>query len=324
MLEIDHLEIGYRNKKVAGPVNATLQQGELIGLLGPNGTGKSTLLKTVAGLIDRLSGHVYFDKKEISKFAPREKAKVISVVLTEPIGIGNFTVLEVLDLGRYPHKGWWGKTGKTDKEIIEKALENTGIAHLAYRQISRLSDGEKQKVMIARTLAQDTDFILLDEPTSHLDLPSKIEVMSLLKDLAHTWGKAILVSTHDLNLAIQAADKFWLIHKSGAFSQGVNEDLILSGALNDCFELHHRTYDFSTGRITFPGGNGAFVSIKGKGPQYTWTKHAFERLGFVISAEAEISIEAQPGKKWIVTRGDEHKEAETIGQTVDVVDKLIR
>lgn len=312
MLEIKNLHIGYNNKTVANDINARLLPGELISLLGPNGTGKSTLLKTVAGLIKRLSGEISFEGKEISDFSPREKAKIISVVLTEPIGVGNFSVIEVLSLGRYPYKGWWGKTDSTDLYLMEKALDNTKIQHLAHRQIAELSDGEKQKVMIARALSQDTDFILLDEPTSHLDLPSKIEVMALLKELAHKWKKAILVSTHDLNLAIQAADKFWLINKAGNFDQGTNEDLILKGALNECFEMENNRYNFSTGKITFPSEQLLSVAIKGKGPQYVWTRHAFERMGYRIVEESNLNIESAGNERWILNYSGSHLECRSI------------
>lgn len=300
MLQIENLNIGYKNKKVAGNINAGLFPGELIALLGPNGTGKSTLLKTVAGLIPRLSGHVYVEGREISRLSPKERARIISIVLTEPIGIGNFSVTEVLHLGRYPYKGWWGKTNASDKILIAKALDNTGINHLAHRQLTELSDGEKQKVMIARALAQDTDFILLDEPTSHLDLPSKIEIMSLLKELAHQWKKAVLVSTHDLNLAIQAADRFWLIDKKGAFQQGVNEDLIINGALNSCFELETSRYNFATGKIAFSAKDNLSVTIEGKGPQYAWTKHAFSRLGYQLVENSDLKVETINHKKWLL------------------------
>lgn len=312
MLKIENLNIGYKQKKVAEAITAELYPGELIALLGPNGTGKSTLLKTVAGIVSRLSGHIFFDEKDISRLSPREKAKEISIVLTEPIGIGNFSVTEILQLGRYPYKGWWGRSEVNDERIIRNALESTKIAHLANRQLAELSDGEKQKVMIARALAQDTDYILLDEPTSHLDLPSKIEVMALLKELAHQWRKAILVSTHDLNLAIQAADKFWLINKKGEFQRGTNEDLILTGALNNCFELSAHQYNFATGKISFPQKNNLLVTVKGKGQEYVWTKHALGRLGYNAVDNAELVVFAHGSRQWSVQQGSHYFEFSSI------------
>jgi len=300
MIEIDQLNIGYHKSRVAGPITEKMHKGELVCLLGPNGTGKSTLLKTISGLIEPIKGDVYIQGKKFADLDSRQRAKILSIVLTEPIIIGNLSGEEIVELGRYPHTGWWGKKNHEDKEIAKRALEKTGVAHLASKNISELSDGEKQKIMIARALAQDTDYILLDEPTSHLDLPSKIEIMTLLKDLSHHWNKSVLVSTHDINLALQSADKFWLIDISGNFYSGVNEDLIINGQLNKCFNLDEKTYNFSSGKINVTPQNLLKVALAGSGQAFNWTKHALERTGFQISKNSEIKIEVLTEKKWIL------------------------
>ena len=323
MLELKNLHIGYQGKKIAGPIDVCLHKGELVCLLGPNGTGKSTLVKTVAGLLDPLDGKIIYDNNPISQLSPRDKSKILSVVLTEPIIIGNLTAVEVVELGRYPYKNWWGKETEEDNLIVEKSISSTGIIHLAHRKIAELSDGEKQKVMIARALAQDTDYILLDEPTSHLDLPSKIEVMTLLRDLVHQWNKSILVSTHDLNLAIQTADKFWLMDKKGDFISGVNEDLILNGQLNKCFDLHDSTYSFSTGKVTFSRPYRKKVFVKGTGNSVKWTKHAIERAGFNLDDKSEIIINVTRENSWSIQNNNDNYLASSIAEMLAMLRAMV-
>ena len=306
MLEIKDLHIGYEKKKVAGPINERLRPGELVCLLGPNGTGKSTLVKTISGLLSPLQGSIEFDHQSIFRLPNTEKSKILSVVLTDPIVIGNLTVHEIVEFGRYPYKSWWGKNTVEDDEVVQRAISNTGIQHLSERNIGELSDGEKQKVMISRALAQDTDFIILDEPTSHLDLPSKIEIMSLLKELVQKWNKSILVSTHDLSLAIQTADRFWLIDKQGSFFSGINEELILNGQLNTCFNLKDSTYSFSTGKLKLPEIHQKTIQIEGTGNSLKWTKHAIERIGFSIKKEGEISVVVENDERWSIRYGPDH------------------
>ncbi len=317
MISLKELHIGYQSKHIAGPINEHLKKGQLVCLLGPNGTGKSTLVKTVAGLINPLEGKIDYQDKPIIELSSREKSKLLSVVLTEPIIIGNLTAYEIVELGRYPYKNWWGKNTEEDQTIVEEAIKSTGIEHLRDRKIAELSDGEKQKIMIARALAQNTDYILLDEPTSHLDLPSKIEVMTLLRQLVMQWDKSILVSTHDLNLAIQTSDKFWLIDKHGKFQSGINEDLILNGQLNDCFGLKDSTYSFSTGKVKMPELKKLSVEINSVGSTAKWTKHALERLGYSFEKDSKIKISITPDKMWSLQFGSNHISVSSIEELIE-------
>ncbi len=324
MLEIKDLHIGYEKKEVAGPINERLKPGELVCLLGPNGTGKSTLVKTISGLLNPLRGSIEFNLQSIFRLPSAEKSKILSVVLTDPIVVGNLTVHEIVEFGRYPYKNWWGKSTAEDDEVVRRAIADTGILHLSERNIGELSDGEKQKVMISRALAQDTDFIILDEPTSHLDLPSKIEIMSLLKQLVQKWNKSILLSTHDLSLAIQTADRFWLIDKKGSFFSGINEELILNGQLNTCFNLKDSTYSFSTGKLTLPEIYQKSIQIKGTGNSLKWTKHAIERIGFSIKKGGEIEVVVENDGRWSINYASDHLVASNFGELINTLTSIER
>ena len=240
-IQIKNLDIGYTTKHgvktVAKGINGTLHSGELTCLLGANGVGKSTLLRTLSAFQPKISGEVLFtvyslqftddysdgaeglaskstvNKKEISSFTDKELSKLIGVVLTEKPDIRNMTVRELVALGRSPYTGFWGTCSKEDLSIVDESIDMVGISPLARRPVHTLSDGERQKVMIAKALAQQTPVIFLDEPTAFLDYPSKVEVLLLLRRICQQAGKTILLSTHDVELALQLADIIWLMEK---------------------------------------------------------------------------------------------------------------
>ena len=219
-IEIRNLSIGYdahskKIKIVASGLNGTLNEGRLTCLLGANGVGKSTLLKTLSGFLPKIQGNILIGKKDIGEYGDKELAKLIGVVLTAKPDIQNMTAREMVALGRSPYTGFWGTLGDEDNRIVDKAIEMVGIEALAQRMIDTLSDGERQKVMIAKALAQQTPVIYLDEPTAFLDFPSKVEMMRLLKALAKETGKIIFLSTHDVSMALQLADDVWLMEKNG-------------------------------------------------------------------------------------------------------------
>lgn len=212
--ELIDLTIGYGKTVVADGINATLEEGKMACLIGQNGAGKSTLLRTLCCFQPSLDGKKLLDGKDVSRLSAQELSTMIGVVLTDRVDVQGMTVRELVAMGRSPYTDFWGKLKPEDETIVEEAIRLTGIEALASRQINTLSDGERQKVMIAKTLAQQTPIILLDEPTAFLDFPSKVETMLLLKRLAHEQGKSILISTHDLDLALQTADTLWLMGKS--------------------------------------------------------------------------------------------------------------
>lgn len=211
-LTLDHLTIGYRHKPVAGPLDGTLEARRLVCLIGSNGVGKSTLLRTLAGLQPPLAGRVVYHTEsavhDCTALSAEARARLFSIVLTEKPDVLNLTAREVVAMGRMPYTGFFGKLKETDEALVAQAMACTNTQAFADRDLSTLSDGERQKVMIARAIAQQTPILLLDEPTAFLDYESKHTTMALLRTIAHDLGKLVLVSTHDLDIARRYADRF--------------------------------------------------------------------------------------------------------------------
>ena len=211
ILSTSNLTIGYQSKKenivIAENLNLNLQSGKLIALIGANGIGKSTLLRTLCGIQKPLSGSVLLNDKDILKYEPLSLAQNLSLVLTDKLPPSNLTVFELVALGRQPYTNWLGKLSDIDLEKVNQAIELTQIQHLSNKKHDEISDGQLQKVLVARALAQDTPLIILDEPTTHLDLLHKVSIFKLLKKLSEATNKCILFSTHDIDLAIQLSDE---------------------------------------------------------------------------------------------------------------------
>ena len=203
---LQSLSIGYSHKVIAADINAQIKGGELTCLIGRNGTGKSTLMRTLAGFLKPLGGSALLDGRDVSRLSPAERSHLISVVLTDRVDIDGMRVKDLVSVGRQPYTGFFGKMSSDDEEVVNKAIADVGMTDFAGRQVNSLSDGERQKVMIAKALAQQTPVILLDEPTAFLDYPSKKEMFQMLSQLCHEQGKAALVSTHDLDIALPIAD----------------------------------------------------------------------------------------------------------------------
>ncbi|WP_375583434.1 ABC transporter ATP-binding protein [Cyclobacterium xiamenense] len=235
LLKARDLELGYRMgtqvHRVAYPVSFDLYRGELTCLMGPNGVGKSTLLKAIMHQHPPLQGEVWLENIATAQLGEKERAKKIAVVLTEKIPTGMMTVRDLVALGRIPYTGWWGKLSPPDQEKIAEVMEWTSISHLAAKRISALSDGQRQTALIARALAQDSPVMILDEPTAHLDLSNRFEIMYLLRDLARKASKAILVVTHDLEVALETADRIWLMNENQPLLTGSPEDLMVNGGI---------------------------------------------------------------------------------------------
>ena len=225
------LAIGYPGKHsvkiVAEGITETIYSGELTCLIGENGAGKSTLLRTLSGFLPALSGEITILGKLLGDYREKELATVIGVVLTEKTNLQNMTVAELVGMGRSPYTGFWGRLSAADRQKVDAALDLVGIAALRDRLVQTLSDGERQKVMIAKALAQETPIIFLDEPTAFLDYPSKVEILHLLHRLSCEMGKTIFLSTHDLELALRVADRVWLMKKGTPLRTGLPANLIL-------------------------------------------------------------------------------------------------
>jgi iron complex transport system ATP-binding protein len=248
-VELHQLSIGYNQKNVkivAEGINATIRQGELTCLLGANGVGKSTLLRTLSAFQPKLAGDILIEGREISEYTDKELSRMIGVVLTEKPDVRNMTVRELVSLGRSPYTGFWGRNSEDDLRIVDESLQQVGISNLSCRLVETLSDGERQKVMIAKALAQQTPVIYLDEPTAFLDFPSKVEVMLLLRRICQEAQKTVFLSTHDLELALQIADCIWLMDCTSGLSIGTPEELAQTGVLGKFVERKGIHFDSNT------------------------------------------------------------------------------
>ena len=285
-IELRHLRTGYTERRrsvvISPDLSLSIRPGEIVMLMGPNGSGKSTLMHTMAGLLPPLAGEVQLGEKPLSSLTMKEVARQLSLVLTERIPAGNMDVWEVVTIGRYPYTGFRGVLSAEDKRICEEALATCCLTELRERIFDTLSDGEKQRVMIARALAQETPLILLDEPTAHLDLPSRLEVTTMLRTLAHELGKSILISTHELDLALGWADTIWLLDRSGAITAKAPEDLILDGDIERVFGDPRLRFDSERGEFSIAEEPGQQIHLTGEGLRYSWTCRALPRLGYGI------------------------------------------
>ncbi len=282
-IRVNNLSTGYRAKGdnviVTRGVDASLKSGELTCLLGPNGAGKSTLLKTLSGFIAPLGGEIEVEGKSLTDYSASGLARVIGVVLTERVNLDNMSVFELVSMGRSPYTGFWGRLSGADKRVVDGALSLVGISALRHRMLHTLSDGERQKVMIAKALAQETPVIFLDEPTAFLDYPSKVEIMQLLRRLAREEGKTVFLSTHDLELALQIADKVWLIDKERGVRIGTPEDLALDGALGEYFKREGVAFDIETGLFRIDNRLDCEIRLIGEGTRCNMVRKAIARCG---------------------------------------------
>lgn len=244
ILKTSSLSIGYDKKTVVSDINVTLNEGDIIALVGPNGAGKSTLFKTFSTHIKPVGGKIELFGKDLMSYTPKERAKMLGIVLTERPDDMFLKVSDVVAAGRYPYTGMFGKLNENDEKKIKVSLELVGVNNLTDRVFNTLSDGEKQKVMIAKAIAQNTPVIMLDEPTAFLDYPSKIELFSLLKKLAKEQKKAILFSSHDLELLLRYTDNLWIIAKNKPFVAGNSADLLRNGIIKNYFELKDADNDY--------------------------------------------------------------------------------
>lgn len=249
-MEVSDLSIGYRSKKdtsvIADGLSFQLLQGELAAIVGVNGIGKSTLLRTLGSVQSKLSGTIHLDGKDLKNYKPIDLASTVSIVLTEPLASKNLTVIELIALGRQPYTNWIGRLSKTDKNKVQEAISMVDLESLKNKKCYELSDGQLQRVMIARALAQDTSIILLDEPTSHLDLHHKVQILMLLKQIAHNTQKTILFTSHEIEMAIQLCDKILIMNqKSHEF--GEPYELIQNQSFERLFPTDTITFDAKTG-----------------------------------------------------------------------------
>jgi iron complex transport system ATP-binding protein len=321
ILVIDSLKIGYASKSLLSPLSASANSGEMVAILGRNGIGKSTLLRTIQGLQPSLGGNVLIDGKNISIFSGIQLARKIGYISTEIVKVSHMTIYDLVALGRFPYTNWIGRIDYDTHKIIHDSIEKTGLKGLEDRYISELSDGERQRAMIARILAQDTDILIMDEPTAFLDIASKYEIVNLMRGLTSE-GKTIIFSTHDFNIAINQADKIWLIHGSD-LTEGAPEDLILTDAFNHLFDSEIVGFNPEDGSFAFHNKYRGQIFIEGKGIKRHWTEKALERIGFLPAVTMTIPfVQVPAGKndKWILC---EKESSSAFGSLYDLTRKLV-
>ena len=241
IFKISDCSIGYRagsqSTVIASDIQLEIRSGELVSLIGANGCGKSTLIRTLAGLQPALGGSMLIDGCDLATMDRKMRAQKMSVVLTDNISVPNTTVHDIVALGRFPYTNWYGTLSEHDEEFILQSIQTVGLQDFAYRNIDTLSDGERQRVMIAKALSQDTPFVLLDEPTAHLDVQNRIEVMNLLKKLTVSSNKVILLSTHELHLALNVSDSVWIMKKGQPLLSGTPRQMMENGEIAKAFNL---------------------------------------------------------------------------------------
>jgi iron complex transport system ATP-binding protein len=303
-LEIQAMSVGYRQtgrtpRVVARNVTVSLRAGQFVCLLGPNGAGKSTLIRTISGVQQPLSGKVLLDGKPLDHYSAQDLARRMSLVLTQRVAVGVMPAITLVSMGRHPFTDWTGRLRAQDEEAVRSAMVSVGIEDLAQRPVLELSDGERQKVMIARALAQDPQIMILDEATAFLDLPHRVELMHLLRRLAPAEGRAILLATHDLDLALRCADRLWLLGPNGAFRQGTPEDLVLTDVLEAAFPHAGVQFDKASGAFAQNGSHRGSIALIGEGLGAIWTCRALERAGYrVVGPEgAGVCVEVWHGKR---------------------------
>ncbi len=320
LIELRALSIGYggrgRNRAegsrlVAADIEAAVGGGDFVCLLGPNGSGKSTLLKTLAGMLPALGGDCLIAGRRLSALPLSEKAELVSIVLTEQPNAGWFSVFEIVAFGRYPYTDARGRLSAADRERVRQCISAVGLSAFENRRFAELSDGERRKALVARALAQDTPLILLDEPTVYLDAPSRIELFALVRDICRRENRAVILSTHELDLALDNADRVWLMIPAqgpscaaagvpaaqSRFVQGLPEELALAGTLDSALSTRGTRYDAALGcfvprsaaapqyiDINYDNNSGTGARSAETGLLLKWAGHLARRAGFLPEA----------------------------------------
>lgn len=283
---------GHGGRPLLGPLDLAIPSGRFVCLLGANGAGKSTLIRTLCAMQAPVAGQVHLDGEPIHAMSSAQRARRLAVVLTERVDGTLMRGYELASMGRYPYLGWAGRLSADDHRIVHQALSSAGALSLADRLVAELSDGERQKIMIARALAQQPRLLVLDEATAFLDLPRRVGTMQLLLDLAHRNGLAVLLSTHDLELALRYADELWLIDGQRSMHVGAPEDLAIDGVLGTSFAADGLTFDLERAELRVgPAGRSA-IRVEGGGLRASWAARALERAGFVHDPAAALTLRA--------------------------------
>ncbi|MGC9355206.1 MAG: ABC transporter ATP-binding protein [Mariniphaga sp.] len=318
-IELKQLSVGYKHPgeaplEVLKNINFTAAPGEMVALIGSNGIGKSTLLRTLAAFQPWFAGDIQISGKGLKTLNAKEIARIMSFVSTENIRVPNLSVFDLVAYGRFPYTNWIGMLAVEDKAVVYEAIEKVGLGGFEHRPVMQISDGERQRAMIARALAQDTPVIILDEPTAYLDVSNKYEIFHLLQVLAVEKKKTIVLSTHDLNIALREVDKLWIVTETGNY-QGAPEDAVLQGWLSQMFQNEHVGFDEKEGEFFFKKNFRAKVKVEGEGLPLIWTLRALNRKGYqiVMQAEPDFRVVATANSWKLISPGSE-KEFKSIYQ----------
>ena len=323
-IELSNLSAGYRQSdgstlEILKHINFSAATGEMVALIGSNGIGKSTLLRSIAGFQDYFAGNIKINGRELKQVNAREKARIMSFVSTENVQVANMTVFDLVAYGRFPYTNWIGMLSEEDNKAVMEAIEKVGLTGFEHRPADHISDGERQRAMIARALAQDTPVIILDEPTAFLDVSNKYEIFHLLQVLAKEKQKTIVLSSHDLNIALREVDKLWIITETENY-QGAPEDAVLNGWLGKLFKNEHIGFDPQQGEYFFKKEFKAKVKVEGEGLPLIWTLRALNRAGYQIVVEADPDFLVQVTQnKWTLPS---HTSAKPYNSIYELLSKL--
>lgn len=331
ILNTHNLSIGYRKNKscttIISGLDLELKQGVLAALVGANGIGKSTLLRTLVGNQQPIAGIVNINNQNLSTISKKELSHLLSIVNTDRTQAGGLTVRELVALGRQPYTGFLGILDKNDQRIISESMQSAGISHKANHFLAELSDGERQKAMIAKALAQQTPIIILDEPTAFLDVESRLETMLLLHRLAHEQNKAILLSSHDLSQSLMLADELWVIdHKRNMYC-GNTEDIALSGVLNYIFTSPNITFDSIEGDFKIKRSIHQSVNITCDNETLRkWIINALNRnnIGIDENNTATITITPLFATEINISSKENNVQAKSIAETISIITEWIK
>lgn len=280
ILHTEKLSVGYDNKIVVDEVDVNALKGNMICLLGPNGSGKSTILRTLSGMLSPVKGAVYINESNIKKVVKSSLAKKMGVVLTERLNPGLMTAYEVASMGRHPYTGFFGKLKDVDHEIVRNSLGSVNALHLSNRYYSELSDGEKQKVMIARALAQEPELIILDEPTSHLDIRHKVEVVEILNKLCREKGITVIMALHDIDLAIKGCQQVMMVKGGKVVAQGIPEEIVSENVIENLYDISNASYSDLIGNLELKGSEDSDIFVVPGGGTGIPIFRGLRRLGY--------------------------------------------
>jgi iron complex transport system ATP-binding protein len=283
LLSTVSLDAGYGKRAVVHDLDLNALRGQTICLIGPNGSGKSTVLRTLAGILAPVKGTVYIGQREISRIKPADKAKQLALVLTEQLNVNMTSAREIVAMGRSPHTDFLGRLSPEDHRIVDAVLETVGALDLGERNFTSLSDGEKQKVLIARALAQDPELVILDEPTSHLDIKHKIEVIQILKRLSRERGMTVIMALHDIDIAVKNCQTLLLVKNGKVLAQGKPEDIIGENTLGELYDIEGAAFDAVTGALEVCNEKAPEVFVLAGAGTGTSVYRILSRLGYGIA-----------------------------------------